>query len=299
MSGAQRPFALQVSVVGGTPRSFLFDQPRVLVGRGRDADLRIEHAAVARSQFVIERGVGSLGEPRFRITPLAATNPTFVNERPAVEGTLTPGDIIAVGDVRVTLERKVEETQKTSGAPTSRLRVVLLTAVAAMALFVGWLYFGGTVDPSAGELAATQTPLFGPAPEVRCANPIECDTRAHDAYARGKKLIAQAGADPGYLYRATLELDKAARFAEQSGRPLPDMADVAMLAEQARSHAEAQFADAKFRLQRAIATGDVRRASEEAALLAHLVPEESHPYRVKLDAYRRTLPAKRIQEPAQ
>ena len=288
-----RPFTLQVSLVGGAPRSFLFDQPRVLVGRGRDADLRIEHAAIARAQFVIERGVGSLGEPRFRITPLQTTNPTFVNQRPAVEGTLTPGDIIAIGDVRVTLERKVEETHQTRAAGPARLRVVLLTAVVGMALFVGWLYFGGGGDESAGELAATQTPLFGALPEVRCASPVECDTRAHDAYARAKKLIAQAGADAGNLYRATLELDKAARFREQSGRPLPDMADVATLEEQTRGRAEAAFADAKFRLQRAIAAGDLRRAGEESALLAHLVPDESHPYRIKLDAYRRTLRAKR------
>lgn len=285
-----RPFVLLVSLAGGKPLPYQFDQPRVLVGRGMDADLRIEHAGVSRWQFLIERGLGSAGEARFRITPYEALNPTYVNDRPAVEGTLTPGDVVAVADVRVVLERKIEKSKRKSKQELPPARMALLTAVVAMALFVGYLFFGGGSDDSAGDLATAQTRLFLDMPEVRCANPVECDTRAHDAYARAKKLMAQSGADPGNLYRATLELDKAARFREQSGRPLPDMADVGALEEQARARAEAEFADAKFRLQRAMAAGDLKRCAEEAALLAHLVPDETHPYRVKLDAYRRTLP---------
>ena len=286
-----KPFTLLVSVVGDKPRPFVFDQPRVLVGRGRDAHLRIEHAAVARAQFLVERGVGSAGEPRFRITPYQATNPTYVNERPAVEGTLTPGDVVAVGPVRVVLERKLPKLERERAKESiSPLRMILLAGTMAMALFVAWLLFGRNSGSEAGDLANTPTRLFGEMVEVRCANPIECDTRAHDAYARGKKFLQQAGADPGNLYRSVMELDKAAQFRRQSGRPLADMADVEALEVQARSRAESEFADAKFRLQRAIAGNDVKRCAEEAALLAHLVPDEGHPYRVKLDAYRRTLP---------
>lgn len=284
-----KPFVLLVSLVGGRPVPYSFDQPRVLVGRGVDADLRIEHAGVSRSQFLVERGLGSMGEPRFRITPYEATNATYVNDRPAVEGTIVPGDVIAVADVRVVLERKVEkQKRKKEDLPASRM--ILLTAVVGMALFVGYLFFGGGDDGQAGELATAQTRLFGELATVRCANPVECDTRAHDAYARGKKLLASAGADPGNLYRATLELDKARSFREQSGRPLADMADVGALADQARARAEAEFADGKFRLQRAMAAGDNRRCAVEAAALAAIVPDATHPYRVKLDAYRRTLP---------
>lgn len=291
-----RPFVLLVSLVGGKPIPYQFDQPRVLVGRGTDADLRIEHAGVSRWQFLIERGLGSAGEPRFRITPYEALNPTYVNDRPAVEGTLTPGDVVAVANVRVVLERKVEKLKRAKkDIPPARM--ALLTAMVAMALFVGYLFFGGGSDDSAGELATAQTKLFLDMPELRCANPVECDTRAHDAYQRAKKLMAQAGADPGNLYRATLEFDKAARFREQSGRPLPDMADVGALEEQAKARAEAEFADAKFRLQRAMAAGDPKRCAEEAAFLAHLVPDEQHPYRIKLDAYRRTLPKPKAKEP--
>jgi hypothetical protein len=68
------------------------------------------------------------------------------------------------------------------------------------------------------------------------------------------------------------------------------MADVGALEEQARARAEAQLADAQFRQQRAMAAGDNKRCAVEAAALAHILPDEQHPYRVKLDAYRRTLP---------
>jgi FHA domain len=286
-----RPFTLLVSLVGERPARYTFDQARVMVGRGQGADLRIEHACISREQFLLERGVGSAGEPRFRITPLPTTNPTMVNDRQAVEGTLTPGDLIAVGDLRLLLERKVQraEAQKKK-EEISPLRMILLGATTLMALWVGYLVLGGSDEPDAGDLATTQTKLFGDLPAVTCGNPIECDTRAHDAYARAKKLLAQAGADPGNYYRSALELDKAVRFRDQSGRPLADIADVSALSEKTRAQAEAEFQDAKFRLSRAIAAGDIHRCSVEATLLARIVPDASHPYRVKLDAYRRTLP---------
>jgi hypothetical protein len=295
-------FALLVSTVStktGKPRAtrpvrFAFDQDRVLVGRGADADLRIEHAAIARAQFLVERGVGSAGEPRYRITPFETTTPTFVNERPAVEGTLTPGDVIAVGDVRVVLERKVASADTTDSVKQKKdvppLRAILLGVTTLMALYVGYLLFAGDDGESAGDLATAQVKLFLDEPKVSCGNPIECDTRAHDAYARGKKLLAQSGADPGNLYRAAKELERASRFRAQSGRPLPDMADVDAQLEAAKARAEAEFHDARFRLSRAIAKNDTKACAVEAALLARIVPDERHPYRVKLDAYRRTLP---------
>jgi hypothetical protein len=288
----ETPFALLVSLVGGKPARYQFNQDRLLVGRGLESDLRVEHAAFSRSQFLIERGRGSAGEARYRITPYETANPTHVNERPAVEGTLTPGDVIAVADVRIVFERRTP--RPVGGGPKKDqvppLRMVLLAVTTLMAIWVGFMLFGGEEGPDAAELANAQTKLFTTFPEIRCSNPIECDTRAHDAYGRGKALMAQAGADPGNLYRAAMEFDKAQKFRDQSGRPLADMADVSAQLESAKARAEAEFNDAKFRLQRAIAAGDMKKQSTEAALLARIVPDERHPYRIKLDAYRRTLP---------
>jgi hypothetical protein len=212
-----------------------------------------------------------------------------VNERPAVEGTLTPGDLNAVAEVRVLLERKLPKADKQKQSIPPR-QAILLAAVTLMALVVVWLLMSGGEDNAAGDLAGTQTRLFLDMSEVRCANQIECDTRAHDAYGRGKKMMAQASADPGNLYRAALEFDRAQRFRDQSARPLGDIADVSTQLEQAKARAEAEFQDARFRLSRAIASGDLKRQANEAALLARILPDDRHPYRVKLDAYRRTLP---------
>ena len=289
-----RAFALLVSVLGGRSVRFAFDQDSVVVGRGVDADLRIEHAGVARTQFVLQRGVGSAGEARFRITPYETTNPTHVNERPAVEGTLVPGDVIAVGEVRVVLERAVRKAaaKEAKGGDIPPLRAVLLGVTTLMALYVGYLFFGNSGSEDGGELASAATKLFTEAQpgSIRCGNPLECETRAHDAYARGKKLLSQAGIDPGNLYRAAKELERASRFRELSGRAMNDLSDVDALQQQARARSEAEFQDARFRLSRAIAANDLPRCSTESALLAHIVPDEHHPYRVKLDAYRRTLP---------
>ena len=134
-----RPFTLLVSLVGERPQKFTFDQARVMVGRGADADLRIEHAAISRAQFLLERGVGSVGEPRFRITPYETTNPTLVNDRPAVEGTIMPGDLVAIGDVRLILERKIQKAQaQEKKADIPPMRMVLLGATTLMALVVGF-----------------------------------------------------------------------------------------------------------------------------------------------------------------
>src|SRR5436309_2665336 len=168
----EMPYALLVSLTGGKPARYQFNQDRVLVGRGLEADLRVEHAAFSRSQFLLERGRGSAGEPRYRITPYETTNPTYVNERPAVEGTVTPGDLIAIADVRVLFERKVPRGAKDGSSKDQipPLRMVLMAAVTFMALYVGYLLFGGTEDPGAGDLATVQIKMFADVPEVRCGN---------------------------------------------------------------------------------------------------------------------------------
>src|SRR6185437_3252939 len=110
-------------------------------------------------------------------------------------------------------------------------------------------------------------------PDVHCENATECSARAHDAYAKARKYALQSGADPGNLYRAAIEYDKAARFRELSGKPLADISDVVARVQESKSRAEAEFADARFALSRAIANRDQRRAAKEADYLAKLLPK--------------------------
>jgi hypothetical protein len=134
----EMPYSLLVSRVGGRPARFVFNQERVLVGRGLEADLRLEHAGVSRQQFLLERGRGSAGEARFRITPYDSTNPTFLNGLPAVEGTITPGDVVAIvgaqGGAKPARER-AEERADFSAADGASDRDHLHGAVGGLAFF--------------------------------------------------------------------------------------------------------------------------------------------------------------------
>lgn len=286
-------FRLRVSAIEGKPELFAFDQPRVTVGRALDCDLRIEHAGISRHQFTIERSLNAGGEPRFRIIPAdPITNPVLVNRVPAVEGALRPGDVIAVGELRIVLEYKAGKLEtKRSLLKLSPFHLVLVVAT----LFVAGLTVYSLVGDGSGEadLTTAQIPLFGPFRPPHCSNPIECDSKAHEAYERGRKYYSAASVDPGNLYRAALEFARARSYREQSGRPLGDIADVDARAENARRDAEAAFEDARFALKRAIASGNLRRCAIEAELLARMVPDDTHPYRLKLDDYRRSLPQSR------
>ncbi len=290
-----RAFNLLVSTVGHRPKLYTFDQDKVLIGRGSDCDLRIEHAGMSRSQLLLERGVGSQGESRFRITPFESTNPTLVNERPAVEGTIVPGDIIAITEVRIVLQRNLDGKRpanagKREAKPgTPPLRLVLITATAIAAMWLGWIFLSEGNDLSDPELAA-QTKLFLPAVEQRCPNPVECANRARDAYGKGKAYFAQAKSDPGNLYRAAIEFEKCQSFVKQLDKPLDDLTDLGSYTNDAKRRAQIEFDDAKFQLSRAMASGDRKRARQEAELLQRLIPDDKHPYRIKIDAYRRGLP---------
>lgn len=285
-------FRLLVSLLNGKPEAFTFDQQMVTVGRATDCDLRIEHAGISRHQFTIERSLGAGGELRFRIIPGdTVTNPTYVKRAPAVEGALRPGDIIAVGEIRIVLEHKAAKADaRRSAKKQSPLTMVLLVAVVIVGSLVGYLFLTGPEGQA--ELTTAQTPLFGSFRQPHCANPLECAAKAHEAYERGRKYQMTASTDAGNFYRAALEFARAQSYREQSGRTLGDMADVDARAEKTRSEAEAAFEDARFALKRAIASGDLARCAAEAELLTRIVPDDNHPYRRKLDDYRRTLPAK-------
>jgi diguanylate cyclase (GGDEF)-like protein len=64
----------------------------MLVGRGPEAQLRIDHGSVSRRHCELWRD-GDV----YRIRDLGSTNRTLVNERPIEEARLTDGDLIVVG----------------------------------------------------------------------------------------------------------------------------------------------------------------------------------------------------------
>ena len=160
-----------------------------------------------------------------------------------------------------------------------------------MALFVGYLFFGGGDDDEAGELATAQTKLFGEMAPVRCANPVECDN------ARARRLQPRQEVPGAGRRRSGQPLPRHARVRQGGALPRAVGPPAARHGRRRRARGAGarprrgrvrrrQVPPAARHGRRAISK---RCAVEAAALGAHRARRQ-HPYRVKLDAYRRTLP---------
>jgi hypothetical protein len=78
-----------------------FTQSRVILGRGREADLRIDDPNVSRKHAAIYWSEG-----RLVLDDLGSTNGTMVNGYPVTRTVLRPRDVVAIGDSRLTVESK-------------------------------------------------------------------------------------------------------------------------------------------------------------------------------------------------
>jgi hypothetical protein len=78
-----------------------FTQSRVVLGRSKDADLRIDDPNVSRKHAAIYWNDG-----RLILEDLGSTNGTLVNGYPVTSTVLRPRDLVAIGDSRLTVESK-------------------------------------------------------------------------------------------------------------------------------------------------------------------------------------------------
>jgi pSer/pThr/pTyr-binding forkhead associated (FHA) protein len=78
-----------------------FNQGRVVVGRARDADFRVDDPNVSRrhAAFFWEDG-------RIMVQDLESTNGTMVNGYPVSTTVLRPSDVVVIGDCRITVETR-------------------------------------------------------------------------------------------------------------------------------------------------------------------------------------------------
>ncbi|MBU2601629.1 MAG: FHA domain-containing protein [Actinobacteria bacterium] len=81
---------------GGVSREF--QQGRIVLGRGRDADLQLDDPNVSRMHAVLY-----WEEDRVYVKDLGSTNGTFVNSRPVTSGPVEDGDVIGVGSLKISL----------------------------------------------------------------------------------------------------------------------------------------------------------------------------------------------------
>ncbi len=276
-------FGIEGATLVGPAQSYNFGRSRIVIGRGHDVDLSIEHSAVSRRQLAIERVLPTGGQPRFRIVPLGGCNTTFVNGQPAVEGSIQPGELVAVGPVRLSIT-----LPKRQGGLTRSRRLILLCGTLSLLLLGLQLLPGparGGVLPT-GDLDA---PLFHRLPSLSCPTADACAARAHERYLRGRQYEDLAQVDPGNLYRAAIELAYAAQLRLASGQPLVEIQDAGARVERDARRAQQLLDDARFALQRASASGDRAKVGESLANLERLVPEAGHPIRAAVDRLKRDL----------
>lgn len=81
--------------------------PGIVVGRGNDADLRIDDPGVSRRHLEI-RVLDSEQGPRVSVHDLGSTNGVLVNGRRVEQATLTDGAEIRIGNTAMTLRHQAE-----------------------------------------------------------------------------------------------------------------------------------------------------------------------------------------------
>ena len=91
----------RVIVITSADQVTRFGQARVIIGRGKEADLRVSDPNVSRKHAAVYWNNG-----RLMIDDLGATNGTMVNGYPVTRTVLRPSDVVAIGDSRLTVEAK-------------------------------------------------------------------------------------------------------------------------------------------------------------------------------------------------
>ncbi|MCL5736855.1 MAG: DUF3662 domain-containing protein [Actinobacteria bacterium] len=98
---AELDLARRTIVLKAGDRVREFNKSRVIVGRARDVDFRVDDPNVSRRHAAIYWDDG-----RIVVQDLESTNGTMVNGYPVSSTALRPGDVMAVGDCRITVETR-------------------------------------------------------------------------------------------------------------------------------------------------------------------------------------------------
>ena len=98
---AELGLAKQTIVLRANNQEYEFNQGRVIVGRSRDVDFRIENADVSRRHAAFYWSDGEI-----MVKDLGSTNGTMVNGYPVDTTAVHPGDVILVGDCFITVESR-------------------------------------------------------------------------------------------------------------------------------------------------------------------------------------------------
>jgi hypothetical protein len=101
VEASEHDLAWQTIVLNAGNREREFTQGRVIVGRAKDVDFRVEDSNVSRRHAAIFWSEGSVV-----IEDLGSTNGTMVNGYPISKTVIRSGDVIVIGDCRITVETR-------------------------------------------------------------------------------------------------------------------------------------------------------------------------------------------------
>lgn len=100
-AGAAATHGERVIVVRSAGEVREFGGGRVVIGRGRDVDFRIEDPAVSRRHAVV-----FFADDKLMLEDLGSTNGTLVNGYPITKTVLGPKDVVVIGPRRITVEAR-------------------------------------------------------------------------------------------------------------------------------------------------------------------------------------------------
>jgi hypothetical protein len=92
------------------------DPPGLVIGRGTDADLRINDPGVSRRHAEIRIAPAESGVPSVSVVDLGSTNGMLVNGHKVTQATLDDGATVKIGNTTMTI-RHVRESSPAEGGP--------------------------------------------------------------------------------------------------------------------------------------------------------------------------------------
>jgi uncharacterized protein YbaR (Trm112 family) len=98
---AEQGLVRQTIVLRAGNRVREFNHGRVIVGRTKDVDFRVDDPNVSRRHAAIYWADGTL-----MVTDLDSTNGTMVNGYPVSSSVLRPNDVVTIGECRITVEAR-------------------------------------------------------------------------------------------------------------------------------------------------------------------------------------------------
>jgi pSer/pThr/pTyr-binding forkhead associated (FHA) protein len=92
------------------------DPPGIVIGRGTEADLRINDPGVSRRHAEIRIYPGETGVPNVSVVDLGSTNGMLVNGHKVQQATLDDGAQVKIGNTTMTIRHVAEKVDREGGS---------------------------------------------------------------------------------------------------------------------------------------------------------------------------------------